>query len=169
MKIILTNKCKTHYKPDQVKLTKKILANIPEKYLVGIGEIIFSDDSANPVVQSHISDKESELSVFHIFMGGFSRRAKFSRTHFNILFNGLLTDYIVHYIQPSTHDTDILAIKRNRVNHPEWLSFGIWTALFRLLTRFGFFYRRSFFIQKQINKGTNIIIRDLERHEKDSN
>ena len=166
MNIKLTNKCKIPYKPDQEKLTKKILSNIPAKYLEGIHEIIFHDDSANPVVQSQVSDKELELSTFHIFMGGFSKEGKFSRMHFNILFNGLITDHIVHHLKPRTQDTDILAIKRSRMNHPEWLSFGLWTPLIRLLILVGFFYRRSQFMQKQVKKGTDMINRDLEKIEK---
>ena len=169
MDIILTNNCKKHYKPDQVKLTKNILANIPAKYLEGIHEIIFYDDSANPVVQSQMSDKESNLSIFHIFMGGFSNRGRFSRTHFNFLFNGLITDHIVQYLKPHTHDPDIIAIKRNRINHPEWLSFGLWTPLFRLLTLFGIIYRRSPALQKQVRERTDRLISDAERLGKDSN
>jgi len=169
MDIKLTNRCKNQYKPDQVQLARKILDKIPPKYLIGLREIIFYDDSANPVAQYQIGDTRTEPSKFHIFVGGFSKRARFSRSHFNFLLNGLITDHIVLYLQPRLKDTDILAIKRNRINHPERLSFGLWTPLYRVLTIFGFFYRRYPLMQGLFKKGIDMIERDLERLEKDSN
>lgn len=163
MDLILTNRCQRNYKPDQVGLTKKIIERIPGKFLIGLHEILFYDNSSNPVVKYDIGDKKSRLPCFHIYMGGFSKNYKFSRFHYNLLLNGLITSHIVKFLQPRSNDPEILSIRPSRINHPEWLSFGVWTPFVKLLSFFRIVFKKSPYTQRLFKKGIDSIESDLEK------
>ena len=143
MNITLTNRCKSKYWPDQLELTRRILLRIPDKFLDGLGEIIFYDESNDSVVQYDFDKKANDSSKIRIYIGGFSSGGKYSRFHYNLLLNGIITDHIVKYLQPTSQDTDILSIRPHRINHPEWMYWGVWSPFLVPLNLFGSIFRRS--------------------------
>lgn len=168
MNITLTNRCKSNYRPDQLELTRRILDRIPDKFLVGLDDIIFYDESNDPVVQYEFGENANDSSKIRIYMGGFSNRRKYSRFHYNLLLNGLITDHIVKYLQPSSQDTEILSIRPHRINHPEWMYWGIWSPMLIPLNLLTFLYRKSGFLRRFVHWYRGPIIQDLENIKRDS-
>jgi hypothetical protein len=168
MNITLTNKCKSKYRPDQLELTRRILDRIPEKFLAGLGEIIFYDDSNDPVVKYELGAKANGSSRIRIYMGGFANDGKYSRFHYNLLLNGVIVDHIVKCIQPGSQDTDILSIRPHRINHPEWMYWGVWSPMLIPLNLLTFLYRKFGFLRRFVDWYKGRIIEDLEKIKRDS-
>ena len=150
MKIIIVNNCSKTYRPDPIKVTNKILDRIPEKYLEGIAEIRFWDNSNDPIVKE-VPDSKDMKSAFDIYMGGFSKNNSFSISHFNIVFINLIVDHVVDVLQPRSDDKDILEVKRNRIFSFGWMWLGYWQPIIYIFMAGSYLYLRVAFIRKFVD------------------
>ncbi len=160
MKIKIVNNCKRSYRPDPLKITNKILERIPDKFLDGIGEIFFFDESNDPVVKYIVGSKDSSLSRIEFYMGGFANKGTFSISHFNILLITSVTDHIVKHLQPISDDEEILSIKPHRINRYEWMYLGIWSPFLMPLKMMNLSYRKFPFFRKLIDGRISLLIKD---------
>jgi hypothetical protein len=142
MSITLTNKCKSKYRPDQVELTRRILQRIPDKFLVGLGEIEFFDESNDPVGKYDPAKKAYGISRIRIYMGGFSNGGKYSIFHYNLLLNAMIVNHIVKSLRPSSQDTEILSIAPHSIKS-DWMCLGLWSPILVPLNLLGSIFRRS--------------------------
>ena len=127
-RVKINNHCTLKYKPDHVYVTKKILAKVPDKYLVGLEEINFYDDEKYPIVRYVKGKPFSKPSRIDVFMGGVASSQKYSLMHFHIVINPSIVEHIVKYLQPNSNDKDILSYRNGRYD-PNWLYLGIWSPL----------------------------------------
>jgi hypothetical protein len=162
MNITLTNNCKIKYRPDQLELTRRILQRIPDKFLAGLSEIIFYDESNDPVVKYELREKPNGSSRINMFMGGFSKKGRYSTFHYNILLNGMIVSHIVHSLQPESRDPEILTIRPHRINHPEWMYLGIWSPFIVPLNFLSYLYRKSLLFRTFVDQRRAHVIDEVK-------
>ena len=153
------NNCVQPYKPNHIKITEKILNRIPVKYLEGLEEIRFWDDSKDSIAKQ-VSNGNQTKSTFNIYMGGFSKNSSFSITHFNIVFINLVADHVVKILQPNSNDKDILAIRQHRINSFGWMWLGYRQPMVYLFMAGNYLYSKVTFIRKLIDHRTRNLLRD---------
>jgi len=127
-RVKINNNCTIKYKPDHVYAIQRILNKIPGKYLEGLEEINFYDDVKNPIVRYVKGKPFSKRSRINVFMGGLASSQKYSLIHFNFVINPTIVEHIIKYLQPKSHDKDILSYRSGRYD-PKWLYLGIWSPL----------------------------------------
>jgi hypothetical protein len=159
MKIEIINNCSKTYKPDHIKITKKILDRIPEKYLEGIAEIRFWDESNDPIVKQ-VSDDKHTKSTFDIYMGGFSRNSSFSISQYNIVFINLVADHVVRILQPKSNDKDILAIRPYRIPSFGWMWLRYWQPIVYIFMAGNYLYSKVTIFRKFVDHRIKILLRD---------
>jgi len=137
----INNHCILKYKPDHVYVTQKILQKVPDKFLVGLTAINFYDDEKYPIVRYVKGKPLSKPSRIDVFMGGVASSQKYSLMHFNFVINPTIVNHIVEYLQPKSHDKDILSYRGGRYE-PNWLYFGIWSPLLIPMSLGRFLYNK---------------------------
>jgi hypothetical protein len=152
MKPKITNNCKNTYKPDQIKMTNKILEKIPDKFLLGLNEIVFHDRSNDPVIKYVLEKKGEGSTKIDIYMGGFATKGKYSLLHYNLLLLPTIADHIVKYLKPISDDPDIQAVVRHRYN-PKWVYLGPLSSVFMApLNLVRFLFNKVSFFHSLINR-----------------
>jgi len=126
MNVNLENNCQIKYWRNPMKIVDSILQKIPEKYIVGLGKVIFFDESNNPVVKYTKGRKKDKLSTIEIYMGGFAKGKMYSVFHLNLLFLGMINEHIVRNLKPKSNDPDIKSVRPHRFN-PKWMYLG-WSS-----------------------------------------
>ena len=162
MNTLLVNYCKKKYRPDQIKVTNKILSKIPAKFLVGLKEICFFDRSNNPVVKYIPGERDLEPSRIEIYMEGFSKKGSYSLFHYNLIFLPLITDHIVNYLQPVSIDEEILAVKPHKFN-PKWMYLKWSTPILIPLHLFSLLYLKFGPINRWFNKKREKLIKEISK------
>ncbi len=162
MNIKLTNKCQIKYWQDPLKIVNGILNKIPEKFLIGLTEVKFFDESNNPVVK-YIPGKEGgNNSKIEIYMGGFSNGSKYSVFHLNLLFLSHITDHIVKNLKPTSNDSEILSVKPHRFN-PKWMYLGWSTPVLVPLKIFYFAYEKFKPFRLWFDKKKENLLKDIPK------
>ena len=157
------NNCNQTYKPDPIKITNKILKRIPDKFLAGLDEIIFLDESNAPIAK-YISGKKGLNPKFEIYMGGFSKNNTYSIFHYNIVFINLVADHIVKFLQPKSNDIDILLVRKSRIPNYNWMWLGFWQPMIYLFASMNYLYSRVIFFRKFIDRRIKILLRNGEKN-----
>ena len=122
MDVKITNKCQKFYWPNPVRLTDKILGNVPSKFLVGLSEVVISDDRDEQIIKYVSCPSQAGAAKIEIGMKPMAFCGLHSVGYFNTLFLRTDSEHIVKYLQPVTNDPEVLEYKY-RVN-PSWLYFG---------------------------------------------
>ena len=147
MNVKVTNHCKKRYWPNHLKIVNGILRKIPEKYLEGLGEIEFFDDSNNPIAQYIENDPQKKYSIIKVYMYDITKFRFYSALYLNMLILPHITDHIVNHLQPSSEDRDILLVKPHRYN-PKWMYLGLFFPELIPVKMIGFIYKRSTKLQE---------------------
>jgi len=132
MKPVLINNCSESYKADQIAVTGLILNRIPDKFLVGLQEIVFYDSSNDPVIRYIKGKKGKADSKMNVYMKGFSNNKKFSLWHYNFILLSAITDHVVRHLQPVNDDPEIQAAVSGRYN-PDWVYMGAYSIFMQPL------------------------------------
>lgn len=157
----LINNCSKKYVPDQIIVTNKILDKIPDKFLLGLNEIVFHDRSNDPVIKYVLGQKAPTSARIEIFMGGFSKGRKYSLFHYNCIFLPTITDHIVKYLKPTFDDPEIQTVVRYRYN-PKWVYLGPYLSILMAPLNFmRFLYNRFSFFHLWMNR---MISNFLKKH-----
>jgi len=122
MNVKITNKCQRFYWPNPVKLTNKILDNVPNKFLAGLSEIVISDDANDEIIKYVSCASQEEDAKIELDMKPLAICGLHSVGYFNTLLLRTITDHIEQYLQPRTHDPEVSEYQYS-VN-PAWLYFG---------------------------------------------
>lgn len=145
MNVPVINHCQKTYRPNPEKLLTRILANIPEKFLVGLNEVRIFDTSPRQrhwksIACQPISDYHSVIELY-MDDSALSGYPFFSVVLFNTMFLGAFTEHIIHDIQPNSTDEDILVYQPGKFDW-RWGVYGIWRPLMSLLTTVGSIVRQ---------------------------
>lgn len=145
MNIPVINHCQKTYRPNPEQLLTQILANIPEKFLVGLDEVRIFDIRPQKSLRKNIMCQpiSAHHSVIELYMddSSLSGWPFWSRVLLNTIFLGAVTEHILHDIQPNSSDQDILAYKPGRFNW-RWGEYGIWRPVVSLLNALGHVIQR---------------------------
>lgn len=163
MNITIINNCNQIYRPDPIKITNNILKRIPDKFLTGLGEIIFLDESNDPIAK-YIYRNKGLGPKFEIYMGGFSKNNSFSIFHYNIVFINLVVDHVLKFLQPKTNDNDILLVRKSRIPKYNWMWLGFWQPIIYLFWSMNYLYSRVTFLRKFLDHRINILLRNIEKN-----
>jgi hypothetical protein len=163
MNITIINNCNQTYNPDPIKITNKILKRIPDKFLAGLEEITFLDESNDPIAK-YISWNKGPGPKFEIYMGGFSKNNFFSIFHYNIVFINLVVDHVLQFLQPKTNDNDILLLRKSRIPKYNWMWLGFWQPIIYLFWSMNYLYSRVTFLRKFLDRRINILLRNIEKN-----
>ena len=145
MNVPVINHCQKTYRPNPEKLLTRILANIPEKFLVGLNEVRIFDTRPRQrhwksIVCHPISDHHSVIELY-MDDSALSGCPFFSVVFLNTMFLGAFTEHIIHDIQPTSTDEDILVYQPRQFDW-RWGVYGMWRPLMSLLTAVGSIVRR---------------------------
>lgn len=138
MSVKVINYCKKKYRPDSQKIVTHILERIPEKFLVGLGEVQIFDirkkDCLGGTLYVRKTDK-SKHAIIEIYMDHptFSGFPVFvSRVCLNAAFLFSINEHIQKYLKPRSKDKEILSFNTKRIYY-NWMYLGAWGAVFRIL------------------------------------
>jgi hypothetical protein len=139
MAVSVTNRCAKTYRSDPEKVVSLILERIPEKFLVGLGEVILLDKGKPqyPMMRYVNGQARAEPAKIEIYMDNkdFSGLPFFSLLALNVHFSITVNEHIRKYLKPKTHDQEILTYPSERINY-DWTYFGPWqfvVVLFKLM------------------------------------
>ncbi len=162
MNVELINNCKKSYRPDPLRISRKILDKIPGKYLVGLGEIVFFDESSHKSCKYIIGKKNSKLSRIEIYIGNLTNTDKFSLFDFNILLNTTIVEHVIRYLQPGSNDKDILSFRMRRYK-ADWLYLGLWSPLLIPIYLNGYVYKKAKFYREFLKKQTTKLLNYIDK------
>lgn len=157
----LVNHCKKKYKPDQVYVTERILRKIPDKFLQGLGEIQFFDESHDPIIKYVPARNRNGSSIIKIYMGGFCKKSSYSLFLYNFVINSTICEHIVTALQPGSQDSEILSYRKGRYN-PKWLYLRWGTPLIWVLNIFSLAVDNSSALKRWLNRRMLEVIRKID-------
>ena len=140
MAVNVINHCSKRYQLAPENIVTNILKKIPEKFLMGLDEVHIFDirRNAEDVGMKYIRQTSpSEHIIIEVYMDTslFSGGGFFSILCFNTDFIMAINTHIEEYVQPHSHDQEILSYPYWLINYA-WVDFGKWSpvlSVFKLL------------------------------------
>lgn len=165
MKVPITNHCQTMYTPNPERLIARILAKIPDKFLVGLDEVRLFDTRPKHVKRDIVCTPiSSSHSAIDVYMEKQSLRLVpgFSRVLFNMAFLGAVTEHIMRDIQPHSDDPDILAFDKPYRMNMQWGCFGLWTPILGFLRSIGYVVKRVPLLRAEVLAMSHAVIKQTK-------
>ena len=133
MDISIVNTCQKTYTPDPEWVIRKIIERIPAKFLSGLHEVRLieheQESLARYVAKNTVHTQQEAVPRIDVSLSGLRREQKISALLLNIVFIHALVEHILVIIQPTSHDEEILAVRRSRIPSYDWLYVGWWTGI----------------------------------------
>lgn len=169
MKVPIINHCQETYKPNPEKLISRILAKIPDKFLIGLDEVRLFDRRPRhikrDVVCTRLSASHSTIDVYmenqslRIFPG-------FSRVLFNMVFLSAVTEHIIKDVQPHSDDKEILAFDKPYRMNLRWGCFGLWSPILVFLTSISYVIERVPLLRAEVLAMSEHVIKQAKTSRK---
>lgn len=137
-----------------IKVIEKILNNIPTKFLCGIDNIVLIKENMGnrniKYVLGNGVDKQSSIEI-NMLNSDYNK----SLIAINIDFLLAINEHIYYCLRPSSTDSEIQSIKKNRIKY-KWMYLGFWSPFVYILLLFSLPFRKSEVVK-------NILIRFLNK------
>ncbi len=159
MKPIVINNCINQYRVNAEDILNRIICRIPEKYLLGLNEVILFESESKYDRMTYEINKDLNIASIGVNMANtdYNRYPFYSIFVINIDFILRINDHIYNFIIPRSNDKEISEHPLTGINN-DWTYFGVWTPLFSVLNLCSELIKKSSKLRGTLFRITNWIV-----------